>query len=190
MHGCKSCSEKHKGLLFGAARNEMPPLFCGWRDPSPFLVSRQTFGSALLCWNGISVLNSPCGCWFSQLLCAQTESGKTTKTHAPPNSLWLHLLSISLVSLNNTLLFVFTTPDFYPVKMFLKKNLCKVWVSRALESSLNYSSMKHVTCGAQSSFHNSLLAFLINCLAHRLLLSVSDYLQVSMLLFSNRILCF
>lgn len=73
MHGCKSCSEKHKRLLFGATMNEMDPLFCGWRDPRTSSVSGWTFGSALLGGTRISALCCPCGVQFSQHLCAQTE---------------------------------------------------------------------------------------------------------------------
>lgn len=80
------------------------------------------------------------------------------------------VFNILFVLKQHSLISIYYT-RFIPKEDITQNNLCEVWVSCALETSLNCSSMKYVTCGGQSSFHNSLLTFLINCLAYRLHLS-------------------
>lgn len=164
------------------AVNEMHPLFYGRSDPSASWVSRQTFRSAPFCWTRISASSCPCSCWFSQLL-RLNLSGNTKKTHAACNCTRLYYF-MSFVSLNNPLVSIHYTTF---VNMLLRTICVRFGWSCIWKFPKLCGSMKHAACGAWSSLHNSLLTFRMSCLAHRLLWSVSDYLQVSMLL--NRSLC-
>lgn len=193
MRGCKSCSEKAIRLLFGAAVNERDPLFCGQRDPRTSWVSGWTFGSALFSWTRTSALHCPCGGQFSQLLCAQIDPiWQNPKDLCNPKLPMITLVFNTLcVPKQHTLISIPYT-RFTPKEDTIQKNLCEVWVSCAFKTSLNCRSVKYVTCGAQSSFHNSLLTFLINCLAYRLLLSKCFWLTPSIngLVLEERSLCF
>ena len=106
-------------------------------------------------------------------------SGKTKKDLCNPKLPMITLVFNILCVLKQHTLISVHYIRFTPKEDITQNNLCEVWVSCVLETSLNCSSMKYVTCGAQSSFHNFLLTFLINCLAYRLLLSKCFWLTPS-----------
>lgn len=137
--GASPALKNTEDSFFGAAVNEMDPLFCGWRDPRKSWVSGWILGSALLSWTGVSTLHCPWGVQFLRLLCAQIESiWRNQKDPCNPKVPVITLvLAVLCVLKQQTLLSIHCT-RFTPKEAFRQNDLCEVWVSCALETSLKF----------------------------------------------------
>lgn len=148
MHGCKCCSETHKTLLFGAAVNEMDPLFCGWRDPRKSWVSGWIC-SAQLGWD-FNLTLFPGVFNFCNFSVLRLNLAKSKEPMQPQTAYGYTCVCYFLCSSQQTFISVHCT-RFAPREAFPQKNLwglgelCAQNFPRVLWNMLHVEHKAHFT---------------------------------------------